>query len=254
MISFLQATDATVEKESYRDAESVTKSSLVFIPSINNLGYEHPENISKDSFLYYRLESGVIAECQLMKREPDVLPEMRTVQMGREISNLLSYKFWDSSTSLSLVSEECIFVEAPEATSFDHSIRTEVIGSSSVPKPMGDLPEALRQALDVLSNIKLVAQEDGCVEPSDLAVSNARFVLEEMFNVSPVFYDIYPMSDGEIAIDVGNQENRIGVFCYPDGKMQYVVSLNDKQQDIRRDGVWDIPIADLAIALGRLDS
>ena len=61
-----------------------------------------------------------------------------------------------------------------------------------------------------------------------------------MFDLSPRTYDIYPMGSGEIVIDAGNRGHRIGVFCYPDGRMQYVTLLDNERQDIRQDGVQNI--------------
>ena len=75
-----------------------------------------------------------------------------------------------------------------------------------------------------------------------------------MFDMSPRFYDIYPMSGGEIAIDAGERGRRIGVFCYPDGRMQYVVLLDDEREDIREDGIENIPAELLKRALNLLDS
>ena len=126
-------------------------------------------------------------------------------------------------------------------------------GSSSVGSSEG-IHQMLRDALDALYEVKTVALKEDCDEPSDLAVNNAEAVLRQMFKLSARVYDIYPMGGGEIAIDAGNRGIRIGVFCYPDGRTQYVVLLDDERRDIREDGVRNIPIDLLNRALNQLDS
>ena len=116
------------------------------------------------------------------------------------------------------------------------------------------VPEMLQEALDALADIRTVAREEDCEEPSESAIANARILIREMFALSERTYDVYPMSGGEIAIDVGNRGRRIGVFCYADGKVQYVVLLDDERHDIRTDGVNDFPTALLMQALNRLES
>jgi hypothetical protein len=117
-----------------------------------------------------------------------------------------------------------------------------------------ELPELLQGALDALSDVRSVAQAEDCDEPSDLAIRNAEVVLRKMFELSDRTYDIYPMSGGEVAIDAGNRGRRIGVFCYEDGRVQYVVLLDDERQDVRKEDVEDIPVDLLNRALNQLDS
>lgn len=112
----------------------------------------------------------------------------------------------------------------------------------------------MQEALDALADIRTIALEEDCEEPSGPAIANARTLIREMFALSARTYDVYPMSGGEIAIDVGNRGRRIGVFCYPDGKVQYVVLLDDERYDIRTDGVNDLPTALLMRALNQLES
>ena len=117
-----------------------------------------------------------------------------------------------------------------------------------------EVAEMLQEALDALTDIRTVAREEDCEEPSEPAIANARAIIREMFALSERIYDVYPMGGGEIAIDVGNRGRRIGVFCYPDGKVQYVVLLDDERHDIRTDGVNDFPTDLLMRALNQLES
>ena len=115
-------------------------------------------------------------------------------------------------------------------------------------------PELLQDALCALAEVKTIALEEDCDEPSEMAIRNAEVVIRKLFELSPRAYDVYPMGGGEIAIDAGHRGHRIGVFCYPDGKMQYVILLGDEPQDIRKDGIHDIPTDLLDRALSRMDA
>ena len=75
-----------------------------------------------------------------------------------------------------------------------------------------------------------------------------------MYDLSPQAYDIYPMGGGEIAIDGDVGERRIGVFCYPDGRMQYIGWVNDKRQEVREDSSENIPVDFLRRALNQPES
>ena len=74
-----------------------------------------------------------------------------------------------------------------------------------------------------------------------------------MFDVSPRIYDIYPMGGGEIVIDAGYGGRRIGVFCYPDGRMQYVGLLDEEPEEVREDSAENIPTDFLRRVLNQLD-
>ena len=253
MIADLRQIDSDATANSYKEAESATKAPVVLITHGYDLEYARPENDREPKFFCFRLDSGMFVEWELLAHKENILSAGEVSSVSAGIGTTFSYRFLDSATSLPLSPKDLVFVEFPSATSFDDNIHSEIVWNSNTSQPTIDVPASLQEAMAVISNIKEVALDDGCVEPSDIAVSNAKFVLEAMFNVSQQSYDIYPMDDGEIAIDIGNHGNRIGVFCYPDGKMQYVVSLNHEQLDIRKDGVWDIPIAELRCAFSQLD-
>lgn len=117
----------------------------------------------------------------------------------------------------------------------------------------GDLSD-LEAALDELESISEAAEEDDCLEPTPLAIENADFLVKALYHISPRRYDIYPMSGGEVVIDGGNQGRRIGVFCYPDGRVLYVGWVDDVRQKVSKDGVVDVPHEFLNQALTQLDA
>ena len=118
---------------------------------------------------------------------------------------------------------------------------------------LDEVPPALREPLDTLGRVKDLALEDECDEPSDIAISNAGVILKAMFAISPRLYDIYPMGGGEIVIDGGSRGQRIGVFCYPDGRVQYVGWIDEERQQVREVGTENIPTDFLWRALCQLD-
>ena len=117
----------------------------------------------------------------------------------------------------------------------------------------GDLSD-LEAALDELESIVEAAEEDDCLKPTPLAIENADFLVKALYNISPRRYDIYPMSEGEIVIDGGNGGRRIGVFCYPDGRVLYVGWVDDVRQKVSKDGVDDVPGEFLNQTLTQLDA
>jgi hypothetical protein len=117
----------------------------------------------------------------------------------------------------------------------------------------GDLSD-LKAALDELESIKEAAEEDDCLEPTPLASENADFLVKTLYNISPRKYDVYPMSAGEIVIDGGNSGRRIGVFCYPDGRVLYVGWVDERRQKISKESVADVPYEFLNKSLTQLDA
>ena len=113
------------------------------------------------------------------------------------------------------------------------------------------VPTDLQAALEDLKGVVEEAREDGYTEPTPMAIENARLLVETMYGIRPIRYDIYPMDDGEVAID-GGDERRIGVFCYPDGSVLYIGWADDERVRIRRDGPEDMPYEFLRLALNQL--
>ena len=139
------------------------------------------------------------------------------------------------------------------ATSPNDNLLDQFAVESTSPGKVESIPQLLRDALDSLYEVKVLAKEDECDEPSDLAINNVEVVLREMFTLSPRPYDIYPMVGGEIAIDAGNDGRRLGVFCYPDGRMQYVGLLGTDSEEVRQDSVSSIPVEFLRRFLSQPD-
>lgn len=139
------------------------------------------------------------------------------------------------------------------STSFQDVLTENIPNDSTSPCREDTIPPMLQGVLDSLYGIKAAAIEDECDQPSDLAINNAEVVLREMFAQSARLFDIYPMVGGEIAIDAGGPGRRLGVFCYPDGRVQYVGLIGSESEEIRQDGISSIPIDFLRRVLSQPD-
>ena len=183
----------------------------------------------------------------------EVLPEEQR-RVGGHLGKLVLPAYQVSVTGRSQGSVVSFSIELEGGTSLGYANLAESAFESGAFGAAEAIPEMLQDALDALADVRSVAREEDCDEPSDLAIGNAEVLIRKMFELSERTFDIYPMGGGEIAIDVGNRRRRIGVFCYPDGKVQYVAILDNVREDIRKDDVQGIPIALLRRALNQLDS
>lgn len=141
-------------------------------------------------------------------------------------------------------------------------IETLEIGESSIPyfpdtpalqrnSRRSDHPE-LDAALEDLERVKQDAAEDGWPLPSEDGIKRALTILQAMYKINPLRYDIYPMDEGEVVIDGGGLGHRIGVFCYPDGHVLYIGWIDGKRQRVRGESTDDIPYEFLRSALSQL--
>ena len=144
-----------------------------------------------------------------------------------------------------------LYFPAWDRGAFTENSTNQPTRDSTTPVDMEEVPQTLREALDDLDEVRSVAAEEDCDEPSDIAITNARFVLRAMHRLFPQSYDVYPMSGGEIVVDGGDRDRRVGVFCYSDGRVQHVGWVNDERKEVRQTGTDDIPIDFLRLVLGR---
>ena len=80
------------------------------------------------------------------------------------------------------------------------------------------MPTPKQEATQALRVIRATAHQEGCSPPTQAAIRNAQAIISLINQTDPDHrYDLYPMEDGEIAIDAGSQEHRLAIFCYPDG-------------------------------------
>ena len=135
--------------------------------------------------------------------------------------------------------------------SFTPSIHWQPYISQGLPTDghHGYLDAALRDLARVVED----AKEEGWTEPTPDGMKTAAELVRILYDISPRRYDIYPMEDGEVVIDGGDQGRRIGVFCFPDGRVLYIGWADGQRQRLRGMRTEDIPHDFLRRALGQID-
>lgn len=70
------------------------------------------------------------------------------------------------------------------------------------------------------------AREEGLPVPTDKALQNGEYVLREMYRIWPRRFEVYPMREGEIAIDAPSGKGRsVMVLCDSQGGALCLVNL-----------------------------
>ena len=81
-------------------------------------------------------------------------------------------------------------------------------------------PTVYAEAVRELEQVRKHAIEDGWPEPNDLAVDNARRLLDHMHEHFPQQYYVYPSHNGGVCLQPpGGDEWSFLVICEPDGKL-----------------------------------
>ena len=120
--------------------------------------------------------------------------------------------------------------------------------------PKDKIPTSLADALADLHDARQEATEEEFTAPSDLALQNAECLLRAMHKILPCRYEVYPMPDGEIAIDAPTSfGTAVIAMCEPDNSaLCFVHTEQDKQyrrypiaelpNDFLRDGLLELGI------------
>ena len=73
------------------------------------------------------------------------------------------------------------------------------------------VPSAVMEQLDA---VREEAAEEGYPVPSHELVSDVRSLLRRLYEVAALSYTVYPMEEGEIAIDTGNERGSVVLLCH----------------------------------------
>ena len=93
------------------------------------------------------------------------------------------------------------------------------------------MPSDLADALLDLDEVFDAAREEDIDEPSDLAFENARRLLNAMYDLSPRRFDVYPMSNGYIAVDGRGGYGRAALLtCGSAGDAVCLVTIDGKRR------------------------
>ena len=113
-------------------------------------------------------------------------------------------------------------------------------------------PRDLMEALLDLYSAPKVAEEEGDVVPEEHALNNAERVLRAVYRAAPRPYSVYPMSDGDIAIDAHTpQGTKVIVMCDPDGSARCLVHIDGEFTQRNYDDLSIIPDRFIMDALER---
>ena len=120
-------------------------------------------------------------------------------------------------------------------------------------KGQGNLPRDLADALADLADASEEAREDGLPIPSQDLLASAEQLLRKLYPVWPHRFEVYPMPDGEIAIDAPNRRgSSVLILCEPTGEVLCMVNNEGKHQRKRYTSPDDAPDVFLSEALASL--
>ena len=118
----------------------------------------------------------------------------------------------------------------------------------------GELYPNLRDALHDLDEVKNEAREDEFTVPSDVAVGNAQRLLHAMYRILARRFEVYPMPDGEVAIDVpGGHGRSVLLLCGSDGGALCSVNMNGVHRRARYSSARGLPDGFVRDALAELE-
>ena len=118
----------------------------------------------------------------------------------------------------------------------------------------GDHCPDLRDALRDLDEAKDEARVEGFPAPSDTALGNARRLLRAMYRILPRRFEVYPMPDAEIAIDIpGGPGRSVLLLCGSDGGALCLVNMNGAHRRARYSDPRRLPDGFVRDALAELE-
>lgn len=125
-------------------------------------------------------------------------------------------------------------VVGPIVTRPRSGVETDV---ATVPMSPG-LEEALQELNEVFDD----AREMGVEVPTETAYQNARRLLVDMYGISPQQYTVYPIADGDIAIDVRDDNGRMFVMlCESNGEVLCLFSSDGEDRRARYSTTSKLP-------------
>ena len=89
----------------------------------------------------------------------------------------------------------------------------------------------LAQALEELDQVVDEAQSEGYEIPSSDAIVNARRIIKRIYDNLSHPFQVYPMPDGEVAVDIANDDgSSVLILCCSDGGTLCFVNINGNQR------------------------
>ena len=117
----------------------------------------------------------------------------------------------------------------------------------------GETPRDLEGALADLADAQEEAEEEGFPIPSQELIDASARLLSKLYQIWPHRFEVYPMPDGEIAIDAPNRRgSSVLVLCEPSGGILCMVNNKGKHRRKRYPTADDLPDTFLKEALASL--
>lgn len=92
-------------------------------------------------------------------------------------------------------------------------------------------PADLRDALVDLDDCVAEAREAGLLPPADETLGHARRLLEQLYAIRRCRFEVYPLHDGEVAIDAPGPDGRsVVVVCEAQGGVLCSVNLDGRHR------------------------
>jgi len=119
---------------------------------------------------------------------------------------------------------------------------------------MERFPIRLAGALHDLGEVKDEARAEGFPTPTDVACKNVSRLLKEVYRLSRRRVEVYPMPDGEIAIDASDgQGSSVLLLCDSNGGALCLVNLVGKHRRARYSSADPLPDGFMREALAELE-
>ena len=88
-----------------------------------------------------------------------------------------------------------------------------------------------RLLLKYLDQIVDEAESEGYEIPNSTAIDNAEYIIKRIYDEFSHPFQVYPMPDGEVAIDVTDEDgSSVLILCCPDGGTLCFVNINGNQR------------------------
>ena len=135
-----------------------------------------------------------------------------------------------------------------------HSMEQTQSSDPQVAHGVEHFPVRLADALRDLEEVKDEAREKDFPTPTDLAGKNANRLLKEMYPLSRRRFEVYPMPDGEIAIDASDgQGSSVLLLCDSDGGALCLVNMGGKHRRAKYSSAEALPDDFVREALAELE-
>lgn len=115
-------------------------------------------------------------------------------------------------------------------------------------------PIQLADALRDLDEVVDEAEEEGFPTPKEIALDNAKRLLREVYAISPRRFEVYPMPDGEVAIDAPDGKgSSVLLLCDSEGGALCLVNMKGKHRRARYSTTETLPDGFIREAMAELE-